>query len=92
MFVILFVKYRKDFQGVKGSEIAKPALSGFFLLLAIVLLMEAYKTGDLSVVMPVTNMSFIYVAVICRVFFKEKISLRKWIGIAVAVLAIILIN
>lgn len=92
VLMILLVKYRKDFHGIKGSEIAKPALSGFILLLAIVLLMEAYKTGDLSVVTPLTNMSFVFVAVICRVFYKEKISLRKWIGIAVAVVAIILIN
>lgn len=90
--VMVIVKYRKELSQISRSEIQKPIFSGIFLVLSILVAMEALKKGNISVVMPIVNISFIFVALISKIFFKEKISPKKWIGIAIAFVAIFLIS
>lgn len=92
VIVMVLIRYRKELSWFGRSEIKKPLFSGLFLVLSILVAMEALKAGNISVVMPVINISFIFIALISKIFFKEKISPRKWIGIVIAIAAIFLIS
>ena len=67
-------------------------LSGLVLLLSVLFTLRAFKTGDVSVVIPIASLSFVFVAVISWTVLKEKINMARVIGVFCAVLAIILIN
>ncbi len=66
--------------------------SGFLLILAVFFILEALKTADVSLVIPVTQMAFAFIALISWIFLGEKMSSRKLSGLGMAVAAIILIN
>ena len=67
-------------------------LSGFFMYSSIFFILEALARGDLSLVMPITQLSFVFVTVISWIFFGELITVRKAAGSLLAVLAVILIT
>lgn len=68
------------------------SISGFLLLMAIFFVLEALKKGDLSLVLPITQLSFALIAIISWVVLKEKTSLKKIFGVILAVSTILLIN
>jgi len=79
--VMLFQKsFKFDRKAVKYS-----VFSGFFLVISVFLNLEALKTGDVTLVLPVTQLSFTLIVVISWLFFKEKMSIKKMIGIALAI-------
>jgi drug/metabolite transporter (DMT)-like permease len=54
----------------------------FFLYLA------ALSWGDISYIMPLTAMSFIFVAIMARFFLHEDISIYRWVGTILIVIGI----
>ena len=76
----------------KSKALISPALSGLLLMLSVFCTLSALKIGDVSVVIPITQMSFVFVATISWVAFKESINIRKIIGIFCSIAAIILIG
>lgn len=67
-------------------------LSGFVLMFSIYFILEALKTGDVGLVLPVTQLSFTLVAISSWVFFKEKASVKNLLGVVVAVCSVLLMN
>ena len=63
--------------------------SGFFVSGIVVCMMLALKHGDASVVLPISQMSFLGTAVIAALFLHEKLSMTKKIGMGFAILCII---
>jgi len=62
----------------------------FLYVLALIALIIAMKSGDLSAVYPVYALSYIWVAIYSRKFLKEKISWLNWAGTFVIILGIAL--
>lgn len=58
----------------------------FFLLFLV-----ALAWADLSYVLPVTAASYVFTALLAKMFLNEQISMLRWCGILVIVLGIILI-
>jgi drug/metabolite transporter (DMT)-like permease len=57
----------------------------FFLYLA------ALSWADLSYVMPLTALSYLFAAVLAKVFLHEHISWLRWAGIVIIVLGIVMV-
>jgi drug/metabolite transporter (DMT)-like permease len=66
-------------------------LSGFFMSASVFFILKALSSGDLSMVMPITQLSFVFVTIISWVFYRERISIRKVVGSCLAIVAVILI-
>ena len=62
----------------------------FLYVVALVSLIIAMKSGDLSIVYPLYAFSYVWVAFYSKRFLKEKISWVNWAGIFVIVLGIAL--
>ena len=67
-------------------------MSGTVFTLTIYLILEAMKTGDVSLVLPVTQLSFALVVIAGWVIYKEKLNYIKVTGICLAILSVILVN
>jgi drug/metabolite transporter (DMT)-like permease len=61
-------------------------LGGFFFLY-----LAALSWADLSYVMPLTALSYLFAAVLAQLFLKEQISWIRWTGIMIIVLGIALV-
>ncbi len=61
-------------------------LGGFFFLY-----LAALSWADLSYVMPLTALSYLFAAVLARFFLREEISWIRWAGIVVIVVGIALV-
>lgn len=57
---------------------------------ALLALIFALKTGDLSVVYPIYALSYVWVALYSKTLLKEKVNLMNWIGTFIIILGIIL--
>lgn len=60
------------------------------LLVGFVLLLHGLARGPASVLVPVAQMSFVFTAVVGAVLFRERLSTRKRVGLAVAAAALAL--
>ncbi len=66
------------------------ALAALGLFGAFVLLMHGLALGPASVLVPVAQMSFVITALAGIVLFRERLDLRKSLGLAVALVALVL--
>lgn len=87
---ILF-KFKKS-KAIIVKDLAYPIISGLLLMLAVFCIIEALKTGDVSLVIPITQLSFAVVAIISWLVLKEKFHTIKLLGVLCAILAVIFIN
>ena len=63
----------------------------FFLAIFFFLYLAALSWGDLSYIMPLTAMSYIFAALLAKYFLGEDVSWFRWIGTVVITLGIIFI-
>ncbi len=63
----------------------------FFAACFFFLYLLALSWADLSYVMPLTALSYLFAAVLAKVFLKEQISLLRWTGIIVIVIGTALV-
>jgi multidrug transporter EmrE-like cation transporter len=78
--------YTKSHPGVAGM-IANPVLIvGYGLYAAVtVLIVVAFKDGELSVLYPILSLSYLWVAVLSLFVFHDTLNAYKLIGVAVIV-------
>ncbi len=62
----------------------------FFLGMMAVIIALRYE--DLSVVFPMTSVSYIWVALISRKYLGEKINAYKWLGILLIIVGVVLVS
>jgi drug/metabolite transporter (DMT)-like permease len=74
------------------KELKYPFASGLLLMFSVFMVMSALQIGEVSVVIPITQIAFVLVAVISCIVLKEKMNPSKAAGILCAVLAVILIS
>jgi drug/metabolite transporter (DMT)-like permease len=67
-------------------------LIGLFNFFAFYLTMSALSVGPLSIISTIVNMYFVTVIVLSIVIYKEKVSMRRLIGFALTVAAVILLG
>ncbi len=89
---LIFYHKRKGKAGILRKDILMPMISGLLLMLAIYFTLVAFKTGDVSVVIPISQFSFVIVSVISWLMLKEAINARKIIGVLCSVIALVLIG
>lgn len=91
-FKIRNIKIKIGEDSFPRKLVAYSAASGAILLLSLYLFFYALKIGDITIVTPIVQSCFIFTSAFCFIFFKEKFSLRKLIGMLFAVLCIIFIG
>jgi len=64
------------------------------LLYAIgaVLMIIAFKGGEVSVLYPIIATSYIWVALLAAYFFDDKVNIYRWMGIVLIIVGIIFIS
>lgn len=70
------------------NNLLRGVFSGFLLCGLIFFFAKALEHGQASVIIPVSQMSFVVTAVLAWLFFREKPSVRKIIGLILACLSI----
>ena len=60
--------------------------------LSTVFFLMALRLGELSVVYPLSSLSYIFIAILSMYFLKEKMNWYKWAGIAFIILGVILVK
>ncbi len=92
-----FKKYIRHFNvNMKGIyELAKNkhAILGLFLYLAsfVIYIYALSKAPSISFVYPVFASSFVFVFIISRIKFGEEINLKRYVGIALVIIGIIIV-
>jgi drug/metabolite transporter (DMT)-like permease len=77
---------------VPTSNLLRGVLSGFLLCGLVFFFAKALKQGQASIIIPVSQMSFIVTAVLAWLFLGEKPSARKIFGLALACLSIFILS
>ncbi len=68
-------------------------LLGFaFYGIGALVMIYAYKFGELSVLQPMLSMNYVLTIIIANIVLKEPISLLQYIGIVIIMLGVILIG
>ena len=87
----VFFKLAADFQG--------PLFGNYFILVGFllfgsagILLVFAFKHGELSILYPLIAASYILVSILSVYVFNESMTLFKWLGIFVIIIGITLLG
>ena len=87
----------------KGANILSLNFSNIFLnyhliggillyVIGSILLILAFKNNEVSVLYPILATSYIWVAILSKLFFGEQMNFLKWIGIIFIMGGIVIIN
>ncbi|QHI34757.1 hypothetical protein IMCC3317_01010 [Kordia antarctica] len=91
---IVIITLRRDFK-ITGKTILGGIALGIPNFYSIIFLLKALRPdqlGDSSTVFPINNVAIVMLSTIFGIlFFKEKLILKNWIGIGIAILSIVLI-
>lgn len=70
-----------------------PLITGMALyILGAVIMIMAFKGGEVSVLYPIIATSYIWVSLLSIYFFNESLNLFRWMGIFVIIIGIIFIS
>ncbi|MHC4633285.1 MAG: EamA family transporter, partial [Planctomycetota bacterium] len=70
------------------NNLLRGVFSGFLLCGLVFFFAKAIEHGQASVIIPVSQMSFVVTAILAWLFFREKPSVRKIAGLILACLSI----
>jgi len=68
--------------------LASSAVCAVLMLAGIILVLTALSTSDVTLVIPISQLSFLFTAVLSFLFLKEKMNMMKAAGIVMAVISI----
>lgn len=89
--VLFFLIAKKKFCPTK--RMVKLALfSGILISSEVIIVMEALKDGLVSVIIPITQLSFVFVTIYSAVFSNQRLPFRKIAAVIAAVIAILIIS
>lgn len=76
------------------SVVRNPYVFAGVLLLGIFffLYLAALSWADLSFVMPLTAMSYVFAAVLAKLFLEEDVSWYRWVGTAIITIGIVFVS
>lgn len=91
---LLTIIVKRDFK-ITGKTILGGIILGIPNFYSIVYLLKALQpenVGDSSTVFPINNVAIVMLTTIFGIlFFKEKLILKNWIGIGIAIISIVMI-
>jgi Predicted membrane protein len=76
---------------ISARDFKYPAISGLLLLLSVLCTLVAFKSGNVNLVTPIGQMSFILTSLYSWAVYKERMNATKLVGISCGVLAVIMI-
>ena len=83
--------------GTAGQQLLKLATEWRFWLGTLVLLgvaviaLELYTNEDLSQIVPMFSIGYIYTAILGQVVLDERVSAQRWLGIGVIIIGVVLV-
>jgi len=63
-----------------------------FFGISMILWVVVLSNFDLSFAYPLVSISYVFIALLSRLLFKEKVSLRRWISIGLIVFGVFLVG
>ncbi|MFW5793213.1 MAG: EamA family transporter [Bacteroidota bacterium] len=91
--VVFIIQYIKNRQRIRYKDIIAGAFLGVFNFLSTYYFLKGMAHFDSSVYFPVVNTGIVsFGALSGFFFFKEDVSLKNWIGIVLAIAAILLLT
>ena len=60
--------------------------------LGAVVLITAFKGGDLTILYPIVATSYIWVSILSTYFFNETMNIHKWLGVVVIMIGVIFVG
>jgi uncharacterized membrane protein len=93
--ILYFMLKEKDVRGpalFSIKNIAYGIISGLLICGIVFFLASALRSGDASIVLPVSQMSFLLTALLGILFLKETLTVRKTIGTASSMACVILMS
>ncbi|MCD6464239.1 EamA family transporter [Candidatus Woesearchaeota archaeon] len=86
------VKIGLKFEHLK-SWLNKNLIKGALLYaVSTIFYLYALSITDLSIVYPITSLSYVWTALLSKLFLKETINLKRWTGIILVVLGVAFIT
>ena len=80
-------------QTILRQFLNKDLMAGIALyVLSSVFYVGAMKYGELSILYPVTSLSYVWISFLSVKFLKERMNWYKWTGIALIILGVVLIT
>jgi drug/metabolite transporter (DMT)-like permease len=55
------------------------------------LLLVAFSLGDLSLVLPITSLTYVFAAIIAKMYLNEDVNALRWIGSIIIVLGVFVV-
>jgi len=86
------VSYNKGSMRIPRNTLIMGIISGFLLCGLVFFFAKALKEGQASIIIPVSQMSFVVTAILAWLFLEEKFSLRKILGLCAACISILLLS
>ena len=91
-FGALFLKKGSHFK-LKDAYKNYPLILGLLLYgLSSILFIYILRFGELSIIYPLTSLSYVWVIILSIWLLKEKITKLKWLGIIFIILGVILLS
>jgi len=80
-------------QGLAGILSNLPLLAGYCLYgLSTLLLVLALRDGELSLLYPVIALTYVWVTILSKVIFHDRLSVSKLAGIAIIVAGVVVLG
>lgn len=79
------LQYKKQFFFFAG-------LAGILIFISIFSSIEAFKHNDISIVLPITQLSFVVTMFFNKHYYKEKMTMFKYAGAVIAFISIVLVT
>jgi drug/metabolite transporter (DMT)-like permease len=101
LFILAYKRYKRIKSGETPPLLATPhkakfflyaALGGLMIFISVCSMMEAMKQGDISVILPISQLSFVSTMFLNKLIYKEKMTKFKYAGAAIAFLSIMLVS
>ncbi len=99
--ILAYKRYKRKKAGENPPVIATPkkakfflyaALGGVMIFISVSTVIEAMKQSDISVILPISQLSFVTTMFLNKFIFKERMTKIKYAGAAVAFLSIIIVS
>src|SRR5262249_49478999 len=80
-------------QGLAGILSNLPLLAGYCLYgLSTLLLVLALRDGELSLLYPVIALTYVWVTILSRIIFHDRLSVSKLAGIAIIIAGVVVLG
>ena len=91
-FGSLYLKKGSVKFGLKNLFNWKLMFGGFIYVLSTVFFIFALKRGDVSILYPITALTYIWVSLLSVKVLKEKMNKFKWMGIVLIMIGVVIIT